>query len=71
MEFSGGVVNALAMVIALQASGNLVNSYVDHNYGVDTFETAGDRYLTPYCVSTFIAAPTFLGANYLDLVCNT
>lgn len=38
-----GVTNALIMVITLQASGNLVNSYIDHNYGVDTVETAGDR----------------------------
>lgn len=42
-EFSSGVVNALVMVIALQASGNLVNSYNDFSYGVDTVETAGDR----------------------------
>lgn len=38
-----GLGNALMMVITLQASGNLVNSYIDHNYGVDTVETAGDR----------------------------
>lgn len=38
-----GVVNALTLVITLQASGNLVNSYIDYNYGVDTVETAGDR----------------------------
>lgn len=38
-----GLTNALIMVITLQASGNLVNSYIDHNYGVDTVETAGDR----------------------------
>lgn len=38
-----GLTNALIMVVTLQASGNLVNSYIDHNYGVDTVETAGDR----------------------------
>lgn len=38
-----GLANALIMVVTLQASGNLVNSYIDHNYGVDTVETAGDR----------------------------
>ena len=42
-EFAGGVINALIMVVSLQASGNLVNSYIDHDYGVDTLETAGDR----------------------------
>lgn len=38
-----GLGRALLMVVSLQASGNLVNSYIDHNYGVDTLETAGDR----------------------------
>lgn len=38
-----GLNNALTLVISLQASGNLVNSYIDHKYGVDTIETAGDR----------------------------
>ncbi|CAM9722764.1 unnamed protein product, partial [Ectocarpus sp. 12 AP-2014] len=47
----GGLSNALMMVITLQASGNLVNSYIDHNYGVDTIETAGDRTIVDAHVS--------------------
>ncbi|CAN0246223.1 unnamed protein product, partial [Ectocarpus sp. 12 AP-2014] len=43
------------MVITLQASGNLVNSYIDHNYGVDTIETAGDR-----CVALWVVRPGLL-----------
>eukprot|EP00904_Undaria_pinnatifida_P011945 jgi/Undpi1/7881/HiC_scaffold_24.g10353.m1 len=50
-EFGFGVVNALVMVITLQASGNLVNSYIDHDYGVDTLETAGDRTIVDAHVS--------------------
>ncbi|CAM9863644.1 unnamed protein product [Scytosiphon promiscuus] len=46
-----GLGNALIMVITLQASGNLVNSYIDHNYGVDTVETAGDRTIVDAHVS--------------------
>eukprot|EP00903_Cladosiphon_okamuranus_P005867 g5804.t1 len=48
---TAGLTNALIMVITLQASGNLVNSYIDHNYGVDTVETAGDRTIVDAHVS--------------------
>ncbi|CAN0425547.1 unnamed protein product [Pylaiella littoralis] len=61
-----GLANALIMVITLQASGNLVNSYIDHNYGVDTVETAGDRSIVDAHVSPKVAlglaGVTFLAA---------
>ncbi|CAM9145673.1 unnamed protein product [Discosporangium mesarthrocarpum] len=41
----------LLMVISLQASGNLVNSYIDYQRGVDTPESAGDRTLVDAMVS--------------------
>lgn len=53
-----GLASALTMVIALQASGNLVNSYVDYNYGVDTVQTAGDR-----CVCVCVRACVFGGGG--------
>lgn len=39
-----GVLNALVMVVALQASVNLYNSFDDYMNGVDTVEDSGDRW---------------------------
>lgn len=61
----GGLSNALMMVISLQASGNLVNSYIDHNYGVDTIDTAGDRCVAPWGIRPGLVFCAFFASAHV------